>query len=249
MRKLLCLLLVVAALWGIEEVAAIQASPVSGAAQFMPPGVVAASLREGVSIALPHTSADRLAPRPSDPVIALTFDDGPTPTFTPQILAVLERYGVSATFFCIGQQVQHYPALVQQTSRAGDAIENHTWSHPVLTRLSPDAIRMQLNETSLAIRGAIGVSPQFFRPPYGATNGEVRSIASQLGLTQVLWTIDTRDWQRPGVNAIVRTVLSNARNGSIVQMHDGGGNRSQTVQALPQIILGLRQRGFSFVIV
>src|SRR5512135_142970 len=119
-------------------------------------------------------------------VIALTFDDGPNPAFTPQILGMLERYGVSATFFCIGQQVQLYPALVQQTFRAGDAIGNHTWSHPVLIRLSPEAIRMQLNETSLAIQRAIGVAPWFFRPPYGATNGEVRSIASQLGLLQIL---------------------------------------------------------------
>lgn len=187
---------------------------------------------------------------PADrPVIALTFDDGPNPVFTPQVHRELQQYGVSATFFCIGQQVQMYPDLVQQASQEGSAIGNHTWNHPHLTRLSPAAIRWQLSATSAAIRQAIGIPPDLFRPPYGATNATVRSIASQLGLRQILWTLDTHDWQRPGVRAIVNTVLAKAKNGSIVLMHDGGGNRSQTVQALPQIITGLQQRGFTFVTV
>ncbi len=207
-----------------------------------------APLRDTVSTAHSQMFAGRHFSHSSSPMIALTFDDGPNPTFTPQILHVLEQYGVSATFFCVGQQVQSYPGLVQQMSQAGETIGNHSWNHSTLTGLSPDAIRGQLRSTSTVIQQATGISPTLFRPPYGATNGTVESIASQLGLYEILWTIDTRDWQHPGVGAIVSTVLANARNGSIVLMHDGGGDRSQTVQALPQIIIGLRQRGFTFVV-
>lgn len=249
-RKLLCLLLVVGSIcWGTVGVVATNVSNARAAAQFIPQSPVVASLRDAVSTTLPQTPAGRLFLRSASPVVALTFDDGPNLVFTPQVRRVLQRYGVSATFFCIGQLVQRYPGLVQQMSQEGFAIGNHTWSHPDLTMRSPDAIRWQLSATSTAIRQATGVPPDLFRPPYGATNVTVRRIASQLGLLQILWTIDTRDWQRPGVRAIVSTVLANVRNGSIILMHDGGGDRSQTIQALPQIIIGLQQRGFTFVTV
>jgi len=101
--------------------------------------------------------------------------------------------------------------------------------------------------TSAAIQQATGVSPTLFRPPYGATNATISATAEQLGLRPVLWNVDSLDWERPGTNAIVRNVLSTASNGSIVLMHDGGGDRSETVQALPQIITELQQRGFVFV--
>ncbi len=195
------------------------------------------------------TGGTVLFSRSSAPVVALTFDDGPNPVFTPHILHVLEEYGVKATFFCIGEQVQANQALVQQTYKAGNEIGNHSWNHPYLTELPPDEIRWQLHSTSVAIQHAIGVPPDLFRPPYGATDEEVRMIASELGLRETLWTIDTRDWEHPGVSAIVNTVLDDAKNESIVLMHDGGGNRSQTVEALPQIITGLEHRGFTFVVV
>jgi peptidoglycan-N-acetylglucosamine deacetylase len=246
-RKLLYLLVVGQICWGTVGVVATNVSNAHAAARFMPLSPVVISLREPVSTTLPQTPAGRLFSLSSSYVIALTFDDGPNPVFTPQVLQVLKQYAVRATFFCIGQQVQRYPGLLQQTYQAGNTIGNHTWSHANLTKLSPDGIRRQLRTTSIAIQDAIGIPPVLFRPPDGATNKEVRSIASELGLRQILWTIDTRDWQRPGVGAIVSTVLTNARNGSIVLMHDGGGNRSQTVQALPQIIIQLRQRGFTFV--
>jgi peptidoglycan/xylan/chitin deacetylase (PgdA/CDA1 family) len=182
-------------------------------------------------------------------VVALTFDDGPSPVFTPQVLRILQQYKVHATFFCIGEWVQLYPGLVEQTFRAGNAIGDHTWSHPDLTKLSPYAIRWQLSSASIAIKHAIGSPPILFRPPYGATNAAVESLASQMGLLQIMWTIDPRDWSLPGVAAIVNIVLSHAMNGSIILMHDGGGDRSQTVRALPQIISALQQRGFTFVTV
>jgi peptidoglycan-N-acetylglucosamine deacetylase len=178
--------------------------------------------------------------------IALTFDDGPS-AFTPQILNVLQQDGVHATFFCIGQQVQARPSLVRETFQAGDVIGNHTWNHPNLTLLTPSQVRWQLSRTSATIQQATGVSPTLFRPPYGAMNAAVRATAEQIGLHPVLWNVDSLDWQRPGVTAIVSNVLKDARRGSIVLMHDGGGDRSETVQALPQIINSLRQRGFAFV--
>jgi peptidoglycan/xylan/chitin deacetylase (PgdA/CDA1 family) len=178
--------------------------------------------------------------------IALTFDDGPS-AFTPQILSVLQQYGVHATFFDVGQQAQARPGLVRETYQMGDVIGNHAWSHSKLTSLAPSQVKWQLSRTSAAIQRATGVSPTVFRPPYGATNATVTGIARPLGLSPVLWSVDSLDWQRPGVAAIVNNVLKNARNGSVVLMHDGGGDRSETVQALPQIINGLRQRGFVFV--
>lgn len=196
--------------------------------------------------ALSRSSEDHLFARLTSAAVALTFDDGPQPVFTPQVLDVLQRYDVPATFFCIGSQVQEYPEIVRQTFEEGNVVGNHTWSHPDLTTLSPDVIRWQLSSTSAIIQQTTGVVPTFFRPPYGATNTMVRSIAAQLGLVQTGWTIDTDDWQRPGVPIIVSTVLSEVRPGSIILMHDGGGDRSQTVQALPQIIQGLQQRGFTF---
>lgn len=205
-------------------------------------GLLSSAMVLGIALFQTHPSA-----MAHSPDVALTFDDGPQPTFTPQVLNVLQLYHVQATFFCIGSQVRKYPGIVRQTYQDGDVVGNHTWSHPNLTRLSPDEIRSQIRSASTAIQQTTGRAPTLFRPPYDATNATVGRIAAQLGLVQTEWTIDTRDWQRPGVAAIVSTVLNSARNGSIIILHDGGGDRSQTVQALPLIIKGLRQRGFTFI--
>lgn len=211
-----------------------------------PSHLEASSLGSWGTVALPQSAGnDRLA-RTTSATVSLTFDDGPQPNFTPQILHVLQQYGVHATFFCVGSQVQAYPAIVRQMVQGGNVVGNHSWSHANLTTLSAAAIRQQLSMTSVAISQATGRVPTLFRPPYGATNATVRSIAAQLGLVQTLWTLDTRDWQRPGAAAIVNAVFTNAHNGSIILLHDGGGDRSQTVQALSQIISGLGQRGFAF---
>lgn len=181
------------------------------------------------------------------PEIALTFDDGPNPVFTTRVLQVLDAYGVKATFFCIGEQVREYPGLVQQIQQAGDALGVHGWDHTALTKLSPDEVDQQLYSASIAIQRATGTTPTVFRPPYGSTDQTVVDVASTLGLTQVLWSVDTDDWQRPGTKAIVNAVLTHAHNGSVILMHDGGGDRSETVAALPQIITALQRRGFTFV--
>lgn len=193
-----------------------------------------------------HAQTRTLSAQHTGGSIALTFDDGPS-AYTAGILNVLQQNGVHATFFCIGQQVQTRSGIVREVSQAGNVIGNHTWNHADLTLLTQNQVTWQLSSASTTILQATGISPTLFRPPYGALNATVRGTAAQLGLSPVLWNIDTRDWTRPGVNAIVSSVLDHAVNGSIVLMHDGGGDRSETVQALPQIISGLQQRGFAFV--
>jgi peptidoglycan/xylan/chitin deacetylase (PgdA/CDA1 family) len=181
------------------------------------------------------------------PEIALTFDDGPNPIYTPQILHILQQYDVKATFFEIGYLVQDYPALVQEEYRQGHIIGNHTWSHPQLPHLSASAIYQQLQSTSHIIQASIGVKPLLFRPPYGMFNKQVLAQASSLNLSTIVWDDEARDWSLPGVNIIIQRILHLVHNGSIILLHDGGGNRAQTVAALPTIISILRQRGYTFV--
>ena len=179
--------------------------------------------------------------------IALTFDDGPNANYTPQILIILRRYRIKATFFCIGSLVKRRPDLVQQEYSAGNLVGNHTWSHPYLPSLASSKILWQLAVTSRTIQKAIGRWPIFFRPPYGAYDAKVLTQANRLGLTTVMWSVDPDDWSMAGSNAIISRVLSWAGSGSIILMHDGGGNRAQTVQALPIIIESLLRQGFTFV--
>lgn len=181
------------------------------------------------------------------PEIALTFDDGPNPYYTPQVLAILQQYRIKATFFCIGRQVAQYPALVKQEYEDGNIVGNHTWSHPNLALLSSDAILTQINSTSDAIQHATGVRPTFFRPPYGTFNAQVLTQVNQLGLTTIIWNDEARDWTTPGIDVITNRILGLAGDGAIILLHDGGGDRSQTIAALPTIITTLQARGFKFV--
>jgi peptidoglycan/xylan/chitin deacetylase (PgdA/CDA1 family) len=181
------------------------------------------------------------------PEIALTLDDGPNPYYTPQILAILQRYRVKATFFDVGYLVEDYPNIVRQEYKQGNIIANHSWSHPRLTLLSAPAMLSQITSASNAIKAAIGIRPTFFRPPYGAMNSTVLAQAHYAGETTVLWDDTAEDWTLPGVGFIVSKVLRLARDGAIILLHDGGGNRAQTVAALPIIIRALKNRGFHFV--
>ncbi len=181
--------------------------------------------------------------------VALTFDDGPDPRYTPQILDILEHYRVKATFFCIGHQVARYPHIVKQEFDVGHIIGNHTWTHPDLALLSAIDILSQIDRTSHALEEAIGVRPIFFRPPYGSLSSQVLAQTCHLGMTTIMWNDLAQDWARPGANFIIHRTLNLIRNGSIILMHDGGGDRSQTVNALPIIIESLQNRGFQFVTV
>ncbi len=171
--------------------------------------------------------------------VALTFDDGPS-TYTPQVLSILKRHHVKGTFFEIGEQVSSTSRLV---TKAGEEIADHSYRHET------DPSRSSMAATNSAIRRVTGFEPCLFRPPGGAFNSRVVGDARALGMTTVIWDVDPRDWSTPGTNAIYSRVVSATRPGSIVLMHDGGGNRSETVAALPRIIKTLRGRGYHFVTV
>nr|BBH91417.1 hypothetical protein KTC_61680 [Thermosporothrix sp. COM3] len=181
--------------------------------------------------------------------IALTFDDGPHPQYTPQVLQILKRYNIKATFFCLGQMIQENPDLVRQEHQAGHVVASHSWSHPDLTTLSMDQLQKELKNTSDLIYNTIGERPTLVRPPYGSYNNNVVQVANSLSEKIIIWDVDTNDWQRKGVDSIVNTAFQEAGKGSIILMHDAGGERSQTIAALPRIIEGLKARGYSFVTV
>lgn len=178
--------------------------------------------------------------------VALTFDDGPWPD-TPAFVSVLERERVPATFFVIGGQVGGHGALLRRELGDGDALGNHTFTHPLLTRTGDAA--SQLSRTTAAIAQASGYRPCVFRPPYGGQDAGVVDTALAQQMSTVVWDVDPGDYTRPGTDAIVARVLGAVRNGSIVLMHDGGGPRDQTLAAVPRIIDALRGRGYRFATV
>lgn len=179
--------------------------------------------------------------------IALTFDDGPAPD-TVQFLRELRKLKVHATFFMIGQQVKGREAILREMLRDGHELANHSWNHADLGAGGPQATR-QIVDTNRAIKRASGFEPCLMRPPYGATSRDlVRRIREQK-MTAVLWDVDPQDWRMPGSGEIVRTVDRQTHAGSIILDHDGGGNRSETLAALPRYVHDLRDRGFKFVTV
>lgn len=180
--------------------------------------------------------------------IALTFDDGPGP-YTPQILAVLKLMHVHATFFEVGREVKRFSAETKALVASGNAIGDHTEDHSNLSQLKPAQQRKQVLDASNAIVAAGAPAPLLFRPPYGGFNHKTLAMLKRQGQLMVMWSVDTSDYARLGVPRIVSAALNGARPGGIILMHDGGGDRAETVQALPQIIEGLRQRGYSMVTV
>jgi peptidoglycan-N-acetylglucosamine deacetylase len=184
-------------------------------------------------------------PASTVPEVALTFDDGPNPPYTGQILDILARYQVPATFFCVGLQASAHPADVARMAAAGHGLGNHTWSHPFLPDLSRAQLAEQLDRTDEAIAAA-GAGPGLFRPPYGSRSPDVLRWLGERGTPIVLWDVDPSDWARPGAALIAGRVLLQTRPGTIILMHDGGGDRAQTVAALPLVIEGLLDRGFRF---
>lgn len=182
------------------------------------------------------------------PEVALTFDDGPS-QYTAQVLAILQQYGVKATFFSIGQNIVQFPRTLQEDLAAGNAVGNHTYTHPHLTTLSYADIYQELSKTQNAIHQATGIRVPLFRPPYGEYNTDVLTAAGQLGLTVILWSAVANDWDtpQPAPDVIASRILSAASNGAIFLLHEGGGNRANTIAALPTIITGLHARGLRLV--
>jgi peptidoglycan/xylan/chitin deacetylase (PgdA/CDA1 family) len=180
--------------------------------------------------------------------IALTFDDGPSP-YTPEIIHVLLRMHVPATFFVVGQELHDFAGALRSEIRHGFVIGDHTQNHAWLIRLGARGQVGQIGSVAHELEHDGAPAPRLFRPPYGAFNAVTMATLRRLRMLMVLWSIDPSDWRRPGTRAIVSNVLANSRPGAIVIMHDGGGDRSQTVAALPAIINGLRKRHYGLVTV
>ena len=186
--------------------------------------------------------------------VAITFDDGPDPEWTPQILDILKAANVKAAFFLVGANAEQYPALVRRIVEEGHEIGNHTYYHPNLALCWPEHIRIELNATQLLLETITGRSTTLFRPPYAADTSPSKvselmplNLAQELGYLVVLENIDPQDWARPGADVILQRVKQQRHDGSIILLHDAGGDREQTVEALPRILDYLKARGDTVV--
>jgi peptidoglycan/xylan/chitin deacetylase (PgdA/CDA1 family) len=170
-------------------------------------------------------------------VLFFSFDDGPDPVWTPKVLQVLKKHGAHATFFQLGRNQAEHPGLREQILADGNTIGSHSITHPQLTALSAAKRHHEIFD---------GPRSKCFRPPYGATNAKVRAEIRAAGMAQVLWDVDPRDWAKPGVNAIANNIMTHAHRHNIVLLHDGGGDRAQTVAALDKVLPLLKAQGYSF---
>jgi peptidoglycan/xylan/chitin deacetylase (PgdA/CDA1 family) len=180
--------------------------------------------------------------------VALTFDDGPGP-YTLRLVAELNKLGVHATFFAIGNQEQYFSEGTVAEINSGDVIGDHTETHPMMAQLSAHDQYNELFEQMAQIEVTGGKRPRLFRPPYGSFNETTFKELHHLHLLMVLWSVDTGDYTLPGTAAIVQRALEGAKPGAIILMHDAGGDRSETIAALPAIVAGLRKRGLKPVTV
>lgn len=179
----------------------------------------------------------------TDKVVALTFDDGPSPETTRLILDTLKKYNAKATFFMLGSRVSFYPEIVKEMKEAGHELGNHTWNHPDLTKATPEKIALEINNTSNAIEEASGSKPTVFRPPYGAVNNSVRA---QTTMPIVLWDVDTLDWKYRDADHLLNHVKKHVKNGSTILMHD---IHMSTAQGLDAVLAFLQEEGYTFVTV
>src|SRR6478752_3252782 len=186
--------------------------------------------------------------------VAITFDDGPDPRWTPKVLDILKAANVKATFFVVGVNAERYPALVRRIVNEGHEIGNHTYYHPNLALCWPEHIRLELNATQLLLETITGRATTLFRPPYAADTAPTGlselaplKIAEDLNYLVVLENIDPQDWAKPGADIILRRIKQQRHDGSVILLHDAGGDRSQTVEALPQILDWLHTRGDTIV--
>jgi peptidoglycan/xylan/chitin deacetylase (PgdA/CDA1 family) len=198
-----------------------------------------------------HTPDDMIVRRfrPTGKVVALTFDDGPWPTHTGQILKVLQEEGVDATFFMLGRQVDRNPGIARRAVDEGNEVGVHSYSHRPFPDLTAKQVRSEVKRSRESVKRATGRSTLLLRPPYGSMNGRAWKAVRDTGAHVVMWDVDSRDWTKPGAKRIEKTVLRTVRPGSVILFHDGGGNRAQTVSAVRGVIRELKARGYQFVTV
>jgi cellulose synthase/poly-beta-1,6-N-acetylglucosamine synthase-like glycosyltransferase/peptidoglycan/xylan/chitin deacetylase (PgdA/CDA1 family) len=228
---------------------------VGGAGTIRPPGdsrQVPSDVRTGGPVLGTHSGGVD-AVRMPDRTVVLTFDDGPDPTWTPLVLDVLGRHRVPGTFFVLGSEVLQHPDIVRRQVAEGHELGNHTFTHPDLTTMTSWQQRWQLNQTQLALVGVTGRTTTIMRPPYSFSNVSLDDVSWQLvreahddGYVTVLADLDSRDWERPGADAIVRNSIPRDGRGAVVLLHDAGGDRAQTVAALDRLIPALKAKGYRF---
>lgn len=184
-------------------------------------------------------------------VIALTFDDGPDEVFTPQVLDILKKNDVKATFFVVGEKVEYNKELLKRQYDEGHEIGNHTFTHINVAKNSYGKVEKEITDTQNAVKNVIGVEPKIFRPPYRAMSKSVCDIIVSKHMNIILWSnLDPRDWSNPGVGSIINTILTKVQNGNIILLHDYNNKRndkSQTIQALEVVIPKLKEKGYKFV--
>lgn len=186
----------------------------------------------------------------SEKVVALTFDDGPDPAYTPRVLEILHRYSIHATFFEEGRMIEHYPQLARTVFAQGNVIGNHTFTHPYLTRLSPQAIHHEIDACDRILAADVGISTTLFRSPRGDWNPAVYREVQHDHDHLILWTVALEHHDAPTPQAMAQRVLDRVQPGAIILMHDSGSvPRETTVQALPILIEGLQKRGYRCVTV
>lgn len=202
------------------------------------------SIPEGVT----QGGATTITRVPTDqPVVAMTFDDGPHQSLTPQLLDILAARNIRATFYLIGRRVALYPELVRRIAAEGHEIGNHTWNHPRLTSLGNDGLLRELDRTTIAINDIVGRPPVTMRPPYGLLSTRQRGLIYEARhLPTVLWSVDPEDWRRPGSSVVANRIVSRSHAGAVILAHDIIG---PTVRAMPAALDGLIARGYRFTTV
>jgi len=185
----------------------------------------------------------------SQKMIALTFDDGPHPRYTEEILDILKEYGVRATFFVVGSNVEANLDLVKREIAEGHEIGNHTYSHPHLTSIGSEELIREMEMTESILREMTGCCPRLFRPPEGVYSQTVSGAIKQTPYIPILWTVDTEDWRRPSAEAIARIAIENTKTGVIILCHDYVSGKSNTPAALRIFLPKLIEQGYRFVTV
>ncbi|MHA5048984.1 polysaccharide deacetylase family protein [Streptomyces sp. SD15] len=262
----------------IAGAAVLGAAGVAGTARVLTAEPAASPARNAPAVAGPQArralkpSAYRLAPMtgygpprsaPARPVVrhepilrmsgrgrsmVLTFDDGPDPRYTPDILRTLREHDVRAMFFVCGEMAVDNKDLLSEMADEGHIVGNHTWSHPLLIQLSRSEVRSELERTSDVIEDAYGEPPVWFRAPYGAWSRATFQIGADLGMEPLAWTLDTLDWTSPGTRTIIDRVENGAGPGVVVLSHDAGGERSQSVRALRDYLPQLLDSGYHITV-
>ncbi len=189
---------------------------------------------------------DQIKTKPNPGTVVLTFDDGPNPIYTPQIIDILNKYHIHAVFFVMGGFAKMYPNLIKLINDNGDVVANHTMTHPMLTKIPAKNLEYQILGVNKIVEKAIGKTPVCVRPPFGMANDQIREFIRSHGMQVIMWDWNSFDYNKPGVDKIVSNVVNNTHSGYDILLHDGPKAREQTVAALPLIIEALKKKGLGF---